>query len=276
MNLLDRRGCSVGGAERASLQAYERALATMPSWRSGADEREQLHLAAIAAAPADDYQGAKARLGELLRLQPRDVLAQHVAQSFDYFTGDLARMNDRVAAILPAWSHELPGFHAVQGMHAFSLEECGEYARAEQVALSTVALDPLNARAHAAWAPHVDDGFCSFSDLHAMLAFVGARDWDRAQHLERALARRQSGPTRHGETTRPLGLPAGRALIAFGRGNDTQAIPLLASLPALAHRLGGSHAQRDALNLTLQHATERARRPARQARFAPAPIAAQA
>jgi tetratricopeptide (TPR) repeat protein len=423
MNLLDRRGCSVSGADPASLQAYERALAMMLSWRSGADahvaqalqlaprfvmahalqavllvcsrdpqrvrsaqpvlaraaalpanERERLHLAAIAAVLADDYQGAKARLGELLCLQPRDVLALHVAHSFDYLTGDLARMNDRVAAVLPAWSHDLPGFHAVRAMHAFSLEECGEYARAEQVARATLALDPSNARAHhvmahvfemtdradagvrwlkenpagwgtdtvvarhcawhlalfhltlgqadralalydqrvraghpdqiadlidaaallwrvrlhggdagprwaelaAAWASHVDDGFCSFSDLHAMLAFVGARDWDRARLLEQALARRQSAPTRHGETTRLLGLPAGRALIAFGRGNDTQAIPLLASLPALAHRLGGSHAQRDVLNLTLQHATERARRPARQVRFAPAPIAAQA
>ena len=32
----------------------------------------------------------------------------------------------------------------------------------------------------AAWAAHIDDGFCSFNDLHAMLAFVGARDWQRA------------------------------------------------------------------------------------------------
>ena len=26
-----------------------------------------------------------------------------------------------------------------------------------------------------AWAPRSDDGFCSFNDVHAMLAFVGAR-----------------------------------------------------------------------------------------------------
>ena len=111
----------------------------------------------------------------------------------------------------------------------------------------------------AAWAPHIDDGFCSFNDVHAMLAFVGARDWDRARRLELALAEAASQPTRHGETTRQLGLPACRALIAFGRGNDTVAITLLASLPALAHRLGGSHAQRDVLNLTLLHAIERMR-----------------
>jgi hypothetical protein len=115
----------------------------------------------------------------------------------------------------------------------------------------------------AAWAPHIDDAFCSFSDLHAMLAFVGARDWDSARRLELALAAGQSLPTRHGQTTRQLGLPACRALMAFGRGNDSLAITLLASLPALAHRLGGSHAQRDVLDLTLLQAIERDAQPSR-------------
>ena len=278
-----------------------------------ANERERLHLAAIAAVLADDYERAKARLGELLRRQPRDALALQVAHAFDYVTGDAARMHDRVAAVLPAWSSDLPGYHAVLAMHAFSLEECGAYERAEQAARAALALNAFDARAHhvmahvfemteradagvrwmnehiacwgadsvvathcwwhlalfhlaqgqldralalydrrvraghssaiadlidaaallwrvqlrrgdtgtgsddiaarwaelaAAWAPHIDDGFCSFNDLHAMLAFVGARDWDRAQRLELALARGQSLPTRHGETTRLLGLPA--------------------------------------------------------------------
>ena len=47
-----------------------------------------------------------------------------------------------------------------------------------------------------------------FNDLHAMLAFVGAEDWKRAQHLERVLVAERSRPTRHGETTRRLGLQA--------------------------------------------------------------------
>ena len=339
-----------------------------------ANERERLHLAALAAALADDYERAKALLGELLRLHPRDILALQVAHAFDYLTGDLARMNDRVAPVLPAWSSDLPGYHAVLAMHAFSLEECGEYERAEQEARGAVALNALDARAHhvmahvfemtgrpdagvrwmnehvaywgagtvvathcwwhlalfhlaqgqvdralalydrriragrstaisdlidaaallwraqlrggnigsrwgelaAAWAPHIDDGFCSFTDMHAMLAFVGARDWDRAQRLEFALAGSVSLPTRYGETTRQVGLPACRALIAFGRGNDTVAITLLASLPALAHRLGGSHAQRDVLNLTLLKAIGRIRQPAHWLRSVALPIAAHA
>ena len=59
--------------------------------------------------------------------------------------------------------------------------------------------------------------------------------------------------------------------MAFGHGNDTLAITLFASLPELAHRIGGSHAQRDVLHLTLLHAIEGIRRPARRLRTAPCP-----
>src|SRR5258706_3723433 len=113
-----------------------------------ANERERMHLAALAAALADDYERAKAMLGELLRLPPRDILALQVAHAFDYLPGDLARMNDRVAAVLPAWSSDLPGYHTVLAMHAFSLEECGEYERAEQAARAALALNACDARAH--------------------------------------------------------------------------------------------------------------------------------
>ena len=104
------------------------------------------------------------------------------------------------------------------------------------------------------WAPHIDDGFCSFNDVHAMLAFVGARQWKLAERLERALAGMQRSSTRHAETTRQLGLPACRALLAFGQGDNDLAVELLEQLPPRAYQLGGSHAQRDVLYLTLQRA----------------------
>jgi hypothetical protein len=126
-----------------------------------------------------------------------------------------------------------------------------------------------------AWAPHIEDRFCSFSDFHAMLAFVGARDWDRSQRLELVLTGSAALATRHGATTRQLGLPACRALVAFGRGNDALAITLLRNLPAIAHRLGGSHAQRDVLHLTMRSAIERQRRPFRRPRMPSLAIAAR-
>ena len=337
-----------------------------------ANEVERLHLAALASVLDDDYEGAQARLGTVLRLQPRDVLALQVAHAFDHVTGDAAGMQHRVAAVLPAWSEDLPGYHAVLAMHAFSLEECGEFGRAEQAARAALALNPSDARAHHvmahvfemtgrpdagvrwmnkefalwgvdtavathghwhlalfhlargetdgalalydrcvrrghsteiadlidaaallwriqlaagdtghrpleladAWASHIDDAFCSFNDLHAMLAFVAARDWERVRRLEHVLDQGQCRPTRHGATTRQFGLSACRALAAFGRGDDTVAIHLLARLPAQAHRIGGSQAQRDVLYLTLQRAIERVRRPAPRVRGAMLPMAA--
>jgi tetratricopeptide (TPR) repeat protein len=330
-----------------------------------ANLRERLHLAAIAAVLADDYEGAKAILDHLLQEFPRDVLALQVAHALDYVTGDVARIGGRLPRVLPAWSGELPGYHAVLAMHAFGLEECGQYERAGEVAHQALALDPFDARAHhvlahvferteraeagldwmyrhvpywavetvvathcwwhvalfhlaegdvdralslydrrvrsggsraisdlidatsllwridlqggdtgnrwselaSAWAPHIGDGFCSFSDLHAMMAFVGGHRWKLARHLERTLARGQSQRTRHGDTTRQIGLPVGRALIAFGRGDYGTAIELLSSLPALVQRIGGSHAQRDVLHLTLRRAIEYLRRPVSRPRI---------
>jgi hypothetical protein len=50
--------------------------------------------------------------------------------------------------------------------------------------------------------------------------------------------------------TRLVGYPACRALAAFARGEHRAAEALLRSLPPVAHRIGGSHAQRDVLQLT--------------------------
>jgi hypothetical protein len=94
-----------------------------------------------------------------------------------------------------------------------------------------------------------------------MMAFVAAGRWDCADRLLHAQARRVA---RHGGTnrdmTRLVGLPACSALAAFGRGDYSRAESLLRALPPVAHRIGGSHAQRDVLHLTRAAAAERLRR----------------
>jgi hypothetical protein len=59
--------------------------------------------------------------------------------------------------------------------------------------------------------------------------------------------------------TRDVGLPVCRALQAFGRGNHRAAIEELMPVRQIAHRFGGSHAQRDVLSLTLIEAALRAK-----------------
>jgi tetratricopeptide (TPR) repeat protein len=350
----------LGSRDRRQVEAARPVLARAAGLPANA--RERAHLAAIAALLADDYDDTKARLGDLLREHPRDALALQMAHAFDYLTGDVAALGGRVAGVLPAWSADLPGYATVLAMQAFGLEECGDYARAEQLALAALALNPAEARAHhvmahvhemndradagarwltahephwavdttvathcrwhlalfhlrrgdpgralalydrhlragaprpigdlidaaallwrlrlhgvdagarwselaAAWSVHLDDGHCSFNDLHAMLAFLGAADWAMAGRLIASLERAQMRPTRHGATTRQIGLPACRGLLAYARGDDALAVTLLASLPAAAHRAGGSHAQRDLLRLTLLAATGRMQRAPRR------------
>lgn len=324
-----------------------------------ANTRERMHLAAIAAGLADDYEGAKAVLGNLLREFPKDVLALQIAHAFDYATGDSQSLSRRVPEVLPSWSVEVPGYHAVMAMHGFGLVEAGEYDRAAEVAQSALDLNERDARAYhvlahvhemsgdgffglrwlhehgkqwgeqtvvathmwwhlallhlaegahddalniydkrirgngsneiadlidasallwrlglrgvdaharwvelaAAWFDHVMDGFCTFNDIHAMLALVGAQDWAQAERLESELSRKQSLSSRHAQTTREIGLPACRAIMAYGRGDYARTIELLSRLPVSGQIMGGSHAQRDILYLTLLDAIARVRRP---------------
>jgi hypothetical protein len=326
-----------------------------------ATPRERLHVAAMGAALVDDFESFKTIVQSLLDEHPRDVLALHIGHALDYLTGDVEGMRARIAAVLPAWSKDAPGYHAVLAMQAFSLVESAQYERAADRGRRALELDPWDARAHhalthvyemtgdtvtgmrwmqerrvywaadtvaathlwwlwaffhlalgdiqaaltvydehvrssrsaeiadmidasallwriellggdtgerwtelaAAWEGHIEDGYCTFNDMHAMLALVGARDWRGARRLEDALRTSQSRDTRYGEMTRLVGLPVGRALMAFGRGDYAPATQALGLIPASAHRIGGSHAQRDLLYLTLLEAAQRLRRSAR-------------
>jgi hypothetical protein len=94
-----------------------------------------------------------------------------------------------------------------------------------------------------------------------MLALVGARDWAGANRLLGELRCRDTLATRHGETTRLVGLAASQGILAFGGAEYARAVELLSALPDFARRIGGSQAQRDVLYLTLRESARRARRP---------------
>jgi hypothetical protein len=59
---------------------------------------------------------------------------------------------------------------------------------------------------------------------------------------------------------REVGLPLLRGLLAFGRGDADAAADALYPVRALAQRFGGSHAQRDLIDLTLLAAAARGQR----------------
>lgn len=76
------------------------------------------------------------------------------------------------------------------------------------------------------------------------------------QHVARAA---ESAGT-NGAMEREVGMPLIRAIAAWGRGRFGEAADLIASVRDIAHRFGGSHAQRDILSLTLIDAARRAGR----------------
>lgn len=115
-----------------------------------------------------------------------------------------------------------------------------------------------------AWEPHAADGYCAFSDLHAMMAFAADGRAASAKALLAAQRQRIGRGGTNDAMTRLVGLPASRALAAFGQGRYREAMKRLSGLPALAHRLGGSRAQHGVVALTLEEAARRAHRPAPQ------------
>jgi tetratricopeptide (TPR) repeat protein len=317
---------------------------------------QEMHAAAIRVAVDGDYAAARGVYDRILEAYPVDALALVVAQVIDYFLGDTTRLHMRSARALEAWPVEAPDYHSVLALHAFALQESGDYDRAEAYARRAIELEPLDLRAHhavahvmemqgrfeegvrwmgtrsaywtgagavsvhlwwhlalyhlelgqpqnalavldhrmqgeglselidasallwrlhlrgvdtgrrfaalaARWAPHAEDAHCAFNDMHAMMAFAGAERWDDAAKLLRAQTRRIERPAgANHDMTRLVGLPASRAIAAYGRGDYAGADALLRGLPPVAHRIGGSHAQRDILQLTRAAAAMRRNR----------------
>lgn len=320
-----------------------------------ADGRERAHLAAAAALAHGRWAEAGRRLEDLTAQWPRDLLALQVGHQIDFFRGDARMLRDRIARALPSWDHGIAGWHAVLGMHAFGLEECGDLDGAERAGLAAVAAEPRDgwawhAVAHVhemrgepaagiAWlaparetwstgsflAPHntwhlalfhldLDEpartlalydeaiggtgssvvldlvdasamlwrlrlrgiavgarwesladrwaalgghGLHAFNDLHALLAYLGA---GRRAQAEALIAAQHEALRRDDDNavfTREVGQPLCLALVALERGDWAQAIDLLRGTRSHAHRFGGSHAQRDLIDLTLLYAADR-------------------
>ncbi|HEY6824870.1 MAG TPA: hypothetical protein VI195_10550, partial [Steroidobacteraceae bacterium] len=272
--------CSRDQAQVRQAQVAYVSASTLP-----ATARERLHVAAMGAVLADDFESFQSIVQDLLEQYPRDVLALQIGHALDYLTGDIEAMAERISSVLPAWSQDTPGYHAVLAMQAFSLVESAQYGRAADCGLRALELDPWDTRAHhalthvyemtgsatagmrwmqrrriywatdtvaathlwwhwalfhlargeiqvaltvydehvrssrsahiadmidasallwrlellggdiggrwtelaAAWEARIGDGYCTFNDVHAMLALIGARNWRGAGRLESAL-----------------------------------------------------------------------------------------
>lgn len=111
-----------------------------------------------------------------------------------------------------------------------------------------------------AWTPHTGRAsWYAFNDVHAAMALVGAGRLDDARAVADRLA--ADLPTTAGSNARfagEVGLPAARAVVAFGAGRHADVVELLGPIRDRLHVFGGSHAQRDAFQRTLLESSLRA------------------
>lgn len=111
-------------------------------------ERERSHIAALDRLLAGEWSQAALLLDRHNMHHPRDLLALQSGHLIDFFCANARNLRDRPARVLPGWSPDVPGYPILLGMYAFGLEECGEYAHAEDVGRHAVALEPLDCWAH--------------------------------------------------------------------------------------------------------------------------------
>jgi len=320
-----------------------------------ANSRERGHLVAIRQLVEGHWNEAARTLEDVTIAHPHDALALLVGHQLDFFTGQSRMLRDRIARALPQWSERLPGYHSLLGMHAFGLEECGEYVRAEAAGRRAVELEPRDGWAQHAvahvfemtgrkrdglrwmranpdlwsrdsffavhnwwhtaifhldlgeagaaldlydssiygrrsklvlemidaaallwrlelrgldagdrwqaladdWEPHARSGNYAFNDVHAALAFLRA---GRSASFKAILDAQTEAMARNDDNarfTREVGRPVTLALHAFDRGQWAEATEGLRRVRNGAAIFGGSHAQRDLLDLTLLAAARR-------------------
>ena len=151
---LMRAGFLLGLTEPAlraeGLAALAEAEALVERGTPGTGSRRELaHLVALQALAAGDWAGAGAAWGRVLEAHPRDALALQWAHLFDFYRGDAIALRDRVARVLPEWPADDALQPYVLGLHAFGLEENGEYAAAEATGRRA-----LDGPARVPWAIH--------------------------------------------------------------------------------------------------------------------------
>ncbi|WP_291298103.1 tetratricopeptide repeat protein [Elioraea sp.] len=360
MALALKGGLLLCSTEAAMNEKLAEVIAAGQAMAGRMTARERGHFAALAAWHRGDLAGAGDHYARVLADHPRDLLALQVAHQVDFFQGRSMMLRDRPASVLRAWDGSVPGFGFVLGMHAFGLEEMGEYGRAEEQGNRALALNRADAWAvHAVahvmemqgrtdegaaflegrrddWAPEsapgnmlayhnwwhlalhhldtggfdaalaiydtairpgdsrvalelvdasamlwrlwlrgvdvgnrfasvadawetlADDAWYAFNDVHAMMAFVATGRPASQDRAMASLSRAARGGGTNAMMAREVGLPASRALAAFGAGQYRAAAEQLAALHPIAHRFGGSHAQRDVIHLTALEAATRA------------------
>jgi hypothetical protein len=116
---------------------------------AGGTERERAHVDAARLWTEGHFRAGTIAYARIAQQYPRDLIAVQLAHGGCFFTGMQNELRDIPLQSLRAFSKGDDGYHAVLGMAAFGLEECGDFARAQTLGEEAVALEPGDA-----WAVH--------------------------------------------------------------------------------------------------------------------------
>ncbi len=352
-----RARCETGMAEGGWT---DQLIATVNGAKRAAEkhatDRERMHIDAIEAWANGYFQKSLGFLEIILREHPRDIYALQFAHHMDLNTGNSASLRDRIARALTEYDEATPGYGYVLGMYAFGLEECVEYARAEDTGHKALEFCPddvwaIHAVAHVyemqgrhqkgidwyesremvwalgnefathnwwhvalfnldlenhqrvleifdssmaghraplqildasalLWRMHLlnwdvgdrwnsladrweqilpNEGFYCFYDCHALMAYVATERHEQIRLILDMLERASLGRNDCAATIHGVGLPVVKGLAAFGNRRYAEATEILSRIRHRGVQLGGSHAQRDFIFLTLIESAIRAK-----------------
>ncbi len=200
-----RAHCGSAMADGEFSEHLRESLASAEKLSDIANERELKHIAALRSWLAGEFKESVDMLESILIDHPRDVLALQIAHLSDFYLGDANNLRDRVARVLPQYDEDIPGYGYALGMYAFGLEECNEYARAEQVGHQALEINrkdvwALHAVAHVLemqgrqleginlyesriddWVP--DNGFAVHNWWHLALYYLDLQDYDKVLQI---------------------------------------------------------------------------------------------
>lgn len=119
------------GTEPSGIAVAKECHAAAMACASGATARELGHLKAIALMADGHFLDAGRVMEDVTIGEPLDALGLLAGHQIDFFSGHSRMLRDRIARAMPYWSESVPGYHSILGMHAFGLEEMGDYTQAE-------------------------------------------------------------------------------------------------------------------------------------------------
>jgi len=111
--------------------------------------RETAHAEALGAWCDGELERTCEILDGILREWPRDFLALKLSNYLYFYMGDAAGVRDGPARALAHWDEKTPGYGHLLALHAFGLEESGDYALAERQGRRATEINPADP-----WAVH--------------------------------------------------------------------------------------------------------------------------